>query len=101
MRVLVIGGGIGGLTATLALRREGFQVDVLASILVRASWHRGRVVLLGDAAHGTTPHCGKGAAQAIEDGIVLAQELGRDENVEAALRSYGAGCRPGTDLTSG
>jgi len=60
----------------------------LASVLVPAPWHRGRVVLLGDAAHGTTPHCGQGAAQAIEDSIVLAQELARDEDVEAALQRY-------------
>jgi 2-polyprenyl-6-methoxyphenol hydroxylase-like FAD-dependent oxidoreductase len=60
----------------------------LASVLVPAPWHRGRVVLLGDAAHGTTPHCGQGAAQAIEDSIVLAQELARDDDVEAALQRY-------------
>jgi 2-polyprenyl-6-methoxyphenol hydroxylase-like FAD-dependent oxidoreductase len=60
----------------------------LASVLVPAPWHRGRIVLLGDAAHGTTPHCGQGAAQAIEDSIVLAQELARDEDVDAALQRY-------------
>lgn len=29
MKVLVIGGGIGGLSTTLALRRQGFEVDVV------------------------------------------------------------------------
>jgi 2-polyprenyl-6-methoxyphenol hydroxylase-like FAD-dependent oxidoreductase len=63
-------------------------VRPLANILVPAPWNRGRVVLLGDAAHGTTPHCGQGAAQAIEDGIVLAEELARDVTVETALQAY-------------
>ena len=38
-------------------------------------WHKGRVVLLGDAVHATTPHLGQGAGMAIEDAIVLADEL--------------------------
>lgn len=60
------------------------------NILVPPPWHRGRVVLIGDAAHGTTPHCGQGAAQAIEDGIVLAAELGKAASVAAALDSFTA-----------
>ncbi|MFZ0385640.1 MAG: FAD-dependent monooxygenase [Solirubrobacteraceae bacterium] len=51
-------------------------------------WHRGRVVLIGDAAHATTPHCGQGAAQAIEDGIVLAQQLAADQELSDALAGY-------------
>ena len=45
------------------------------NVLVPPPWYRGRVVLIGDAAHATSPHCGQGAAQAIEDGFVLTQEL--------------------------
>jgi 2-polyprenyl-6-methoxyphenol hydroxylase-like FAD-dependent oxidoreductase len=51
-------------------------------------WYRGRVVLIGDAAHATSPHCGQGAAQAIEDGIVLAQELASDRELSDALAVY-------------
>jgi 2-polyprenyl-6-methoxyphenol hydroxylase-like FAD-dependent oxidoreductase len=36
------------------------------------AYHRGRVAILGDAAHAMTPHLGQGACQAIEDAIVLA-----------------------------
>jgi 2-polyprenyl-6-methoxyphenol hydroxylase-like FAD-dependent oxidoreductase len=39
------------------------------------SWHKGRVVLTGDAAHATTPNLGQGACQAIESAFVLAQQL--------------------------
>lgn len=38
-------------------------------------WTDGRVVLMGDAAHATTPNMGQGACQAIEDALVLATEL--------------------------
>jgi 2-polyprenyl-6-methoxyphenol hydroxylase-like FAD-dependent oxidoreductase len=51
-------------------------------------WHKGRVVLLGDAVHATTPHLGQGAGMAIEDAIVLAEELGCNDSVEAALIAY-------------
>jgi salicylate hydroxylase len=39
------------------------------------SWTRGRLVLLGDAAHAMLPHLGQGANQAIEDGVALAALL--------------------------
>jgi 2-polyprenyl-6-methoxyphenol hydroxylase-like FAD-dependent oxidoreductase len=58
------------------------------NVLVPPPWFRGRVVLIGDAAHATTPHCGQGAAQAIEDGLVLTDELQRRETVLAALDAY-------------
>jgi 2-polyprenyl-6-methoxyphenol hydroxylase-like FAD-dependent oxidoreductase len=60
----------------------------IENILVPAPWHRERVVLVGDAAHGMTPHCGQGAAQAVEDGIVLADELSRSDSVAGALHAY-------------
>jgi 2-polyprenyl-6-methoxyphenol hydroxylase-like FAD-dependent oxidoreductase len=62
----------------------------IENIIVPAPWHRGRVVLVGDAAHGSTPHCGQGAAQAIEDGIVLAEELVQGGSVPAALEAFAA-----------
>ena len=40
-------------------------------------WNVGRVVLIGDAAHATTPHLASGAGIAVEDGLVLAEEMER------------------------
>jgi salicylate hydroxylase len=55
-------------------------------------WHRGPVVLLGDAAHAMLPHHGQGANQTIEDAAVLAGELAsvssRAGELDAALRRY-------------
>jgi 2-polyprenyl-6-methoxyphenol hydroxylase-like FAD-dependent oxidoreductase len=48
--------------------------------LVPAPWNRGRVVVIGDAAHSCPPTIAQGAAQALEDASVLAELLvGRDE----------------------
>jgi hypothetical protein len=51
-------------------------------------WGRGRVTLLGDAAHATTPNLGQGACQALEDAVMLAHCLSGVQPVEAALRAY-------------
>lgn len=59
-------------------------------LFVEGPWHHGRVVLLGDAIHATTPHLGQGAGMAIEDSIVLADELFRADTVAAALTAYKA-----------
>jgi len=52
------------------------------------TWHRGRVVLLGDAAHPMTPNIGQGACQAIEDAVVLSDRLAAEPEVEKALAAY-------------
>ncbi len=49
---------------------------------------QGRVVLIGDAAHASSPHIAQGAAMAIEDALVLADLLARDEDVAAALQEF-------------
>jgi 2-polyprenyl-6-methoxyphenol hydroxylase-like FAD-dependent oxidoreductase len=56
-----------------------------------ATFARGRVALIGDAAHATAPNMAEGASLAIEDALVLAECLagGRDD-LPAALRAYGA-----------
>ena len=54
------------------------------------TWTKGRLTLLGDAAHPMLPHLGQGANQSIEDGMALATILGRVDNaaVPTALLAY-------------
>jgi 2-polyprenyl-6-methoxyphenol hydroxylase-like FAD-dependent oxidoreductase len=48
------------------------------------AYHRGRVAILGDAAHAMTPHLGQGACQAIEDAVVLASVAGPGAEINLA-----------------
>lgn len=52
------------------------------------TWHKGRVVLLGDAAHATTPNLGQGGCQAIEDAFVIADALAEQSSIEVAFEEY-------------
>lgn len=67
---------------------EGVVYRPLEGLLVDGPWHKGRVVLLGDAVHATTPHLGQGAGMAIEDSLVLADELSRHDDLEVAFTAY-------------
>jgi 2-polyprenyl-6-methoxyphenol hydroxylase-like FAD-dependent oxidoreductase len=60
----------------------------LEKLLVTTPWHNGRVVLLGDAVHATTPHLASGAGAAAEDALVLAEELCRPGTLADALERY-------------
>jgi FAD-dependent urate hydroxylase len=61
------------------------------------SWTRGRVVLVGDAAHATSPNMAEGAAMALEDALVLAECLSGAEAIPAALTAFEARRRPRAD----
>jgi 2-polyprenyl-6-methoxyphenol hydroxylase-like FAD-dependent oxidoreductase len=74
----------------LIVEDDAIVLRPIENIMVSAPWHRGRVLLIGDSAHGATPHCGQGAAQAIEDGIVLAAELGTDRPLAESLEAFTA-----------
>jgi 2-polyprenyl-6-methoxyphenol hydroxylase-like FAD-dependent oxidoreductase len=52
------------------------------------AWYTGRVVLIGDAAHASSPMMGQGGCLAMEDAYVLAEELCSAASVEGALESY-------------
>ncbi|WP_431893623.1 FAD-dependent monooxygenase [Nonomuraea sp. bgisy101] len=52
------------------------------------TWHRGRVLLTGDAAHATSPSSGQGGSMAIEDALVLAAALRDEADHEAAFACY-------------
>lgn len=60
----------------------------LDGMLVPLPWHKGRIVLIGDAVHATTPHLASGAGIGIEDAIVLAEECERFGQLEQALTAF-------------
>ncbi len=61
------------------------------------SWSCGPVVLIGDAAHATSPNMAEGAAMALEDAIALADSLRAGATTTEALRAYEIRRRPRTD----
>jgi 2-polyprenyl-6-methoxyphenol hydroxylase-like FAD-dependent oxidoreductase len=54
----------------------------------RRAWGRGHVTLLGDAAHPMKPNIGQGAAQSLEDAVVLGSYVTETADPEQALRAY-------------
>lgn len=67
---------------------DGVVYRPLEQMMLYGEWHKGRVVLLGDAVHATTPHLGQGAGMAIEDSLVLADELSNHDTPEAAFKAF-------------
>lgn len=59
-------------------------------IVMPLPWHQGRVVLIGDAAHASTPFMGQGGALAVQDAVVLARLLAHGAPVPEALAAFGA-----------
>ncbi|GAA4467096.1 FAD-dependent oxidoreductase [Nibrella saemangeumensis] len=60
----------------------------LETLKLPAPWYKNRVIVIGDAAHATIPQLGSGAALAIEDAVVLADELQKTETVEQAFANF-------------
>ena len=60
----------------------------LSEVFLPAPWFHGRLLICGDAAHACCPHTTQGAAMALEDGVVLAEELTQDRPIEETLRAY-------------
>ncbi|GGD55563.1 NAD(P)-binding protein [Erythrobacter arachoides] len=70
------------------MREHWINYRPLAAKLQPGPWSNGRVVLLGDAVHATTPHLASGAGMAVESAIVLAEELARAVTAHEALAAY-------------
>lgn len=60
------------------------------NVLLPPPWNKGRIVVIGDAAHATTPHLAQGAAMAIEDAVLLAELLGGDGTIKEQLAEFSA-----------
>lgn len=60
----------------------------LEKLMLPPPWHRGRVLLIGDAAHSTTPHLAYGAGLAVEDAIVLGEIVAGDVPVAETFARF-------------
>ncbi len=83
-------GGSAGWIRDNMTRDHWINYRPLAARLQPGPWSNGRIVLLGDSVHATTPHLASGAGMAVESAIVLAQELEQAGSAEQALAAYEA-----------
>ena len=89
MRAVIAGFG-GRVTAVREEmgRHSNVLYRPLEALMMPLPWHVGRTVLIGDAVHSTTPHLASGAGIAVEDAIVLHDELSKASSVEAGLVAF-------------
>lgn len=60
----------------------------IENLLLPSPWYKGRVLIIGDAAHATTPHLAQGAAMAIEDAVLLGDLLAHDQLLPDLLEQF-------------
>jgi 2-polyprenyl-6-methoxyphenol hydroxylase-like FAD-dependent oxidoreductase len=80
-----------------AKSRNGRQTGPIEEVVLAGPWSRGPVLLIGDAAHATAPYLGEGAAMALEDAVVLGEELQSAPSIPDALRAFERRRRGRTD----
>ncbi len=77
-----------------ATQEERIIRNDITDLKALSTWHRGRVCLIGDAAHATTPNMGQGGGQAIEDAWFMAQAIGQFAEPGEAFRYFEKKRRP-------
>lgn len=72
------------------IRKTESEIGVypIYDLISVSPWHRGPVVLIGDAIHATSPNAGQGASMALEDALVLAKCVRDAANLEEAFRQF-------------
>ncbi|WP_430336172.1 FAD-dependent monooxygenase [Rhodococcus sp. ACT016] len=81
-------GGPVGAVRELIIDPAAVHYAPLETIVVPQPWYRGRTVLVGDAAHSTTPQLAAGGAMCLEDALVLGEELAAAATIPDALHAY-------------
>ena len=67
---------------------ERIVYSPIEEVVLPLPWSKGRVVLMGDAAHASGPHLGQGAGMAIEDAIVAAELFDNADTLPEAIAEY-------------
>jgi 2-polyprenyl-6-methoxyphenol hydroxylase-like FAD-dependent oxidoreductase len=86
-RLAEFGGIIGELREQIT-DPNGVVYRPMEPLLLPAPWYRGRVLLIGDAAHSTTPQLNQGASIAIEDATLLAQLLPQERPLQDLFEEF-------------
>lgn len=81
-------GGVAGVVRDQLADDDDIVYSPIETILITPPWHHGRVVIGGDAAHASPPHLTQGAAMAMEDALVLAEEVTIRPTIAEALATY-------------
>lgn len=87
-RLMEFGGPVARIRDTYITDSSKVVYRPFETIMMTPPWYRNRVVLIGDAAHAMTAHIAQGAAMAIEDAVVLAEELATRPTLLKALDGY-------------
>jgi 2-polyprenyl-6-methoxyphenol hydroxylase-like FAD-dependent oxidoreductase len=94
---LLLAGFAGPVPVILDMLRPNDAVYVAPiEEVILDEWSRGSVLLIGDAAHATSPNMAQGAAMALEDGLVLAETLAVGRGTTETLARFQARRRPRT-----
>lgn len=81
------GGSVGWIRDNMT-RDDWVNYRPLVASLQSGPWFAGRIVLVGDAVHATTPHLASGAGIAVESAIVLADEILNAESIDEGLSAF-------------
>jgi 2-polyprenyl-6-methoxyphenol hydroxylase-like FAD-dependent oxidoreductase len=73
---------------------DNIGVTATLDVATLPTWSRKRVVLIGDAAHATSPHAGQGASLALEDAMRLARLLQEGQELGATFEAFERERRP-------
>ena len=82
------GGAVPEIIDAVSERHEVVYSPIEIVLVPEPSWHRGSVVIMGDAAHASAPHLTQGASMALEDAVALAEELVTDAPLGERLARF-------------
>nr|WP_231708505.1 FAD-dependent oxidoreductase [Sphingomonas populi] len=81
------GGEVGNLRDSIG-PESSIVYRPLEALLLPAPWHSGRILMMGDSVHATSPHLASGAGAGVEDGVVLAEELERADSIPVLFDAF-------------
>jgi 2-polyprenyl-6-methoxyphenol hydroxylase-like FAD-dependent oxidoreductase len=67
---------------------DSIVFTMIEEVLMPPPWHQGRVVIIGDAAHACGPQIAQGGAMAVEDAVVLAEEIAVATDITEMMRRF-------------